>query len=133
MTESENERAESREEKKFILFLVSPFQQFKHFGTQVFTARLVGRKNTNTSLALPILAALTPDYYDIGIFDEELTPLPLNANPDIVGITTHTPSVHRAYQIADIFRERGAKVILGGPHVTYEPEEGLELGILGGG
>ncbi len=126
MPDFEHERMGKREGKKFTLFLVSPFQQYKHFGTQVFTAKLVGRKNANTSLALPILAALTPDYYHIGIFDEELTPIPIHANPDIVGITTHTPSVHRAYQIASMFRERGAKVILGGPHVTYEPEEGLE-------
>lgn len=124
MPDVEKERKGSRERDKFTLFLISPFQQYKHFGTQIFTASLVGRKSPNTSLALPILAALTPDYYDIRIFDEELTPIPFNAKPDIVGITTHTPSVHRAYQIADIFRKQGAKVILGGPHVTFEPEEG---------
>ncbi len=125
MPDYEHEGTGCREGKKFTLFLISPFQQFKHFGTQCFTARLVGRKNANTSLALPILAALTPDYYDIKIFDEELNPIPINAKPDIVGITTHTPSIQRTYQIAGMFRDRGAKVILGGPHVTYEPEEGL--------
>lgn len=112
--------------RKYTLFLVSPFQRYKHFGTQHYTAKLVGRKNANTSLALPILAALTPDHYEIKIFDEELGPLPKKKKPDIVGITTHTPSVHKAYQIARMYREQGAKVILGGPHVTYKTEEGLE-------
>lgn len=112
--------------EKYKLFLISPIQEFKHFGTQCYTARLVGRKNSNTSLALPILAALTPDYYEIRIFDEEIGPIPQNEKPDIVGITTLTPSAQKAYQIAGMFRQQGAKVILGGPHVTYKPEEGLE-------
>lgn len=45
---------------------------------------------------------------------------------DLVGISTITSTAPRAYMIADKVREAGIPVIMGGPHVTYLPEEALE-------
>lgn len=45
---------------------------------------------------------------------------------DIVGISTITPTAPRAYAIADRVRKMGITVIMGGPHVTFMPEEALE-------
>ncbi|HEX9971187.1 MAG TPA: radical SAM protein, partial [bacterium] len=45
---------------------------------------------------------------------------------DIVGISTITSTAPRAYTLADQIRELGIPVIMGGPHVTYLPEEALE-------
>jgi len=44
---------------------------------------------------------------------------------DLVGISTITSTAPRAYLIADKIREMGIPVILGGPHVTFLPEEAL--------
>ncbi len=44
---------------------------------------------------------------------------------DLVGISTITSTAPRAYAIAKKVREMGIPVILGGPHVTFLPEEGL--------
>jgi radical SAM superfamily enzyme YgiQ (UPF0313 family) len=44
---------------------------------------------------------------------------------DIVGISTITSTAPRAYSIADKVRELGIPVIMGGPHVTFMPEEAL--------
>ena len=44
---------------------------------------------------------------------------------DMVGISTITPTAPRAYAIADKIRSLGIPVILGGPHVTYLPDEAL--------
>ncbi len=45
---------------------------------------------------------------------------------DLVGISTITSTAPRAYAIADRLRSLGAKVLMGGPHVTFLPEEALE-------
>jgi len=45
---------------------------------------------------------------------------------DAIGITTITSTAPRAYEIADIAREHGIPVFMGGPHVSFLPEEALE-------
>lgn len=45
---------------------------------------------------------------------------------DVVLISSMSATVKRAYQIADIFRAKGIRVILGGIHVTFRPQEALE-------
>lgn len=44
---------------------------------------------------------------------------------DAVGITTITPTAPRAYEIGDIIREHGIPVFMGGPHVSFLPDEAL--------
>lgn len=48
-----------------------------------------------------------------------------HGRPDLVGISTITPTVKRSYALADECRALGIPVILGGPHVTFLPEEAL--------
>ncbi|MBI5326843.1 MAG: radical SAM protein [Deltaproteobacteria bacterium] len=45
---------------------------------------------------------------------------------DAVGISTITSTATRAYEIARIVRKAGIPVFMGGPHVTYLPDEALE-------
>lgn len=45
---------------------------------------------------------------------------------DLVGISTITPTATRCYAIADMLRRSGLPVVLGGPHVTFQTEEGME-------
>jgi radical SAM superfamily enzyme YgiQ (UPF0313 family) len=47
-------------------------------------------------------------------------------NVDMVGISTITPTAPRAYAIADKIRSLGIPVIIGGPHVSFLPDEALE-------
>ena len=74
-------------------------------------------------LNLAIVAALTPPDVEVSIIDENFTSIDFNQAVDLVGITAVTPTVQRAYQIADAFRARGVKVVLGGIHPTMLPEE----------
>jgi radical SAM superfamily enzyme YgiQ (UPF0313 family) len=48
-----------------------------------------------------------------------------NGRPELVGISTITATVQRGYALADECRARGIRVILGGPHVTFLPDEAL--------
>jgi radical SAM superfamily enzyme YgiQ (UPF0313 family) len=76
-------------------------------------------------LGLLKVAALTPPGWQVTIVDEKVEPLDLNQEADLVGITAMTTTVHRGYEIADHFRRRGCKVVMGGMHVSCLPEEAL--------
>ena len=45
---------------------------------------------------------------------------------DLVGISTTTSTAPRAYSIAKKIRKAGVPVVVGGPHVTFLPDEALE-------
>ncbi|MCX5905805.1 MAG: radical SAM protein, partial [Deltaproteobacteria bacterium] len=49
-----------------------------------------------------------------------------NLEADLVGISAMTPTALPAYALADHFRSRGIKVVLGGIHPSTLPEESLE-------
>jgi radical SAM superfamily enzyme YgiQ (UPF0313 family) len=76
-------------------------------------------------LSLLTLAAFTPEDVEVVITDENVGEIDFENCADLVGITTMTPQAKRAYQIADEFRRREVKVILGGFHPSNMPEEAL--------
>ena len=77
-------------------------------------------------LGLMYLAAHTPADVDVRIIDESVEPIDFTDIPDIVGITTMTATAPRAYDIADMYRSKGATVVMGGIHASMLPEEALE-------
>lgn len=79
------------------------------------------------TLSLASLAAVTPErHFEIAIVDVLRERLHLDEPTDAVGITASTPRIKAAYALADHYRARGVKVILGGHHVTALPHEALE-------
>jgi radical SAM superfamily enzyme YgiQ (UPF0313 family) len=76
-------------------------------------------------LGLLVLAGLTPDDWQISIFDENLAPIDYDAlpRPDLVGITAFTSQAPRAYEIAQQFRAQGVRVVMGGIHATMCVDE----------
>ena len=77
-------------------------------------------------LGLMYLAAHTPADVDVRIIDESVEPIDFTDIPDIVGITTMTATAPRAYDIAEMYRSKGATVVMGGIHASMLPEEALE-------
>jgi len=51
--------------------------------------------------------------------------VPRDFAADLVGISTITSTAESAYAIADSFRALGIPVVMGGPHVSFLPEEAL--------
>jgi len=76
-------------------------------------------------LSVLTLAASTPEDVEVSIMDENLETIHWEVDADLIGITVMTPQAVRAYEIADEFRSRGSKVVLGGFHVSHLPEEAL--------
>lgn len=75
-------------------------------------------------LSLLTIAGLTPaDRWEIVIRDEHVESAEVEGDFDLVGIQTYISSSARAYELADRWRTRGAKVVLGGLHPTSLPDE----------
>jgi len=74
-------------------------------------------------LSTSLLAGLTPPHHQIKIIDESLTEIDFDQEADLVAITAITPLATRGYEIADQFRKRGKKVVMGGIHASWLPEE----------
>jgi radical SAM superfamily enzyme YgiQ (UPF0313 family) len=75
---------------------------------------------------LPLLAALTPPGHTMTLVDEAFAPDDMNQDVDLVGITVMTDLALRAYHIADTYRRKAVKVVMGGIHPTVLPDEALE-------
>lgn len=75
---------------------------------------------------LQLLAALTPKRHSIKVVDETIgEKVDFDYPAGLVGITAMTTQASRAYKIADEFRRRGKKVVMGGFHPSIRPEEAL--------
>ncbi len=77
-------------------------------------------------LGLATLAAYLRDTDEIELVDEHVEKLCTDDEPDLVVIQVYITSAYRAYEIADIYRAKGAYVCLGGLHVTSMPEEAAQ-------
>jgi len=75
---------------------------------------------------LPLLAALTPPGHEITMVEEAIAPDDIHQDVDLVGITVLTELAPRAYRIADAYRQKAVKVVMGGIHPTVLPDEALE-------
>src|SRR5215831_16883619 len=84
-----------------------------------------GKHVLTPTLALTSIAASTPREWKVHYWDENLLQgaPPIDPMPEVVGITVHLTFACRAYELARYYRERGAKVILGGLHVLSCPDE----------
>jgi radical SAM superfamily enzyme YgiQ (UPF0313 family) len=79
-----------------------------------------------SGLTLPYLKALTPPGHEVEFVDELFYDVDLNFEGDLVGITAMGPQIQRAYDLADHFRARGLRVVLGGTWVTLNVDKSLE-------
>ncbi len=74
-------------------------------------------------LGLATLAGYLDPDDEVDLQDEHVETLRLDDTPDLVVIQVYITSAFRAYALADLYRQRGAYVCLGGLHVTSLPEE----------
>lgn len=104
------------------LTIVNPVQQVEHQEFWNESAVTVMRYPP-TNLAL--LAALTPEEWDVSIVDETLETLEFD-QADVVGITSMTPTATRSYSISEQFRQKGTTTIIGGIHASMLPDEAIQ-------
>jgi radical SAM superfamily enzyme YgiQ (UPF0313 family) len=74
-------------------------------------------------LTLVSLAAVTPDDYDLTLVNEPVHDLPLHEHWDLVALTGMGSGLKRAWQLGDLFRARGSKVVIGGIAASLAPAD----------
>jgi radical SAM superfamily enzyme YgiQ (UPF0313 family) len=76
------------------------------------------------SLGIANMAAVTPKDVEVAFVDDRLregnAPWP---EADLVALSVFTPAATRAFELADRFRAKGTKVVMGGIFPTLVPEE----------
>lgn len=84
-----------------------------------------GKHVLTPTLALTSLAGVTPREWRVAYWDENLLlgAPPADPVPRIVGITVHLTFARRAFELAEWYRRRGSKVVLGGLHALSCPDE----------
>ncbi|HLJ21428.1 MAG TPA: radical SAM protein [Stellaceae bacterium] len=73
-------------------------------------------------MAIVTVAALVPNDFEIALCDECVDPVDLSRRPDFVGLTGKSGQWPRMRELAAEFRARGVCVIMGGPHVSLDPD-----------
>ena len=92
-------------------------------------------RNFMPHLWMFLLKSLTPAGHEVFLIDGNAQPLTeaelaafvRDNNIKLAGIGAMTRMALRAYNMADAIRSAGAKVVMGGPHVTELPDEPLGL------
>ena len=104
------------------ILLIHPQNYLQRHSTGIY-----GRSLRYAPLTMPTLKALVPTELNaqVQIVDEMVQEVDFSTPADLVGITAITGTAPRAFEIADRFRAKGAKVVLGGVHSTLRTEESL--------
>ena len=106
--------------RKILLIQPTPYDQ---------NGRLIKKNKLYfVGLALPLLAALTPEDFDVELCYETIEEIPFDTDADLIGISSMGHAVMRTIDIAKEFKKRGKTVILGGYMVSLMPEEAAKYG-----
>ena len=104
--------------KKLLLIQPSPYEK---------DGKVIKKKKLYfTGLALPLLAALTPDDWETELIYEVIEDVPFDTDADLIGVSTMGHGVIRSIDIAKEYRRRGKTVILGGYMASIMPEEAVK-------
>ena len=104
--------------KKLLLIQPSPYEK---------DGKVIKKKKLYfTGLALPLLAALTPDDWVTELIYEVIEDVPFDTDADLIGVSTMGHGVIRSIDIAKEYRRRGKTVILGGYMASIMPEEAVK-------
>ena len=76
---------------------------------------LVGCDYSHIPLPVATLAALTPDGVDIAIVDENVEPVPIETDADVIAFSVMLAQRERFLYLAAAFKEQGKFVVVGGP------------------
>ena len=84
---------------------------------------LPGKRALNPPLGLATLAALCPPDWRVTIVDENVEPLPLRPQADLIGICGMGVQAPRQKQLLRYYRGAGYRTVAGGSYASLCPEE----------
>ena len=113
------------EKPKILLLSLKSSTKFTEYDENLFEFKSRQRLWNTPNLGLLTVGAILGDRYDSDYIDlnyEEITDLEY----EYVFMSPSTSQALQAYELADRFRHKGIKVVMGGPHVSMLPEEAKE-------
>ncbi|MBF0330581.1 MAG: B12-binding domain-containing radical SAM protein [Candidatus Omnitrophica bacterium] len=123
----------------FAVKIITRHPEITHAFTSSRTLILVNPPSGNAALAIfstalrnyppffCVLKALTPERYRVIEYNRFLWQSRYAQANALVAISCFTSNSAEAYKIAREFRKQGSKVVMGGPHVSFFPDEALEF------
>lgn len=110
------------------LLLINPKfpESFWSFRWAVETI-LPNKRALNPPLGLATLAALCPPGWQVEIIDENIEPVPLHSQADIVGICGMAVQFGRQQELLAYYRQQGHYVVAGGSFASLCPERFADL------
>jgi hypothetical protein len=84
---------------------------------------LPGKRAINPPLGLATLAALCPPDWEVEIVDENVSPLPLAPEADLIGICGMGVQFRRQRALLAHYRRRGYRTVAGGSYASLCPDE----------
>jgi radical SAM superfamily enzyme YgiQ (UPF0313 family) len=84
---------------------------------------LPGKRALNPPLGLATLAALCPPHWRVSIVDENVEPLPLRPEADVIGVCGMGVQSARQQQLLRYYRQAGYFTVAGGSYASLCPEE----------
>ncbi|MDE2363226.1 MAG: B12-binding domain-containing radical SAM protein [Hyphomicrobiales bacterium] len=104
------------------VYLINPSADFPtYFGAEALAGSGLSPGAMTADLAVATIAAMAPDDFRITICDENIAPVDYDNESDWIAITGKVSQRQRMVAIADEFRRRGKKVVIGGPYASLSP------------
>lgn len=105
------------------IYLVNPAADYPtYFSLESSTHHGLRPAVVTTDLALPTVAAMAPDGFEVSICEEAVSPVDFDTSAAYVGITGKFSQWRRMKALAAEFRRRGKTVIIGGPQASLMPQ-----------
>lgn len=82
-------------------------------------------KDAMEPIVFALLKTLTPATAEVELLDERVEELPDEIEADIIAFSVDSFSARRAYILARKYKKENNYIVMGGYHVTFEPEEAL--------
>ncbi len=107
------------------LLLINPKfpESFWSFKWAVDTVMPGDIRTINPPLGLATLAALSPEDWEVEIVDENVEPVPLEPQADLVGVCGMGVQFPRQKALLEYYRARGYRTVAGGSYASLCPEQ----------
>lgn len=105
------------------IHIINPACSAPSYYTSETLADEIGGWARIADLAIPTVAALVPEGWDVRLTDEEITPVDLESRADFIAITGKVSQRRRMIELAAEFRRRGCTVVIGGSFASLSPDD----------
>ena len=104
------------------IYIINPASDFPNYvSAEILAASGFAAGTAMADAAAATVAALASKDFQVSICDEYISPIDFDHTADWVAITGKVNQRRRMVAVADEFRRRGKRVVIGGPYASLSP------------